>query len=363
MGEDFMRKIFYIILLISICLLSGCGEKKAIIGLVTEVQPSDIPNCANFVIRTDTGNQFGILMSSTTYLTSYFNEVDQAQLLDGTKKDVVISIMPSGRGKSMTTADGKKLKTYMATYIHIISYLTDETLQLSDRTDIQIWKELWSYTYRFKDRTELLEVSGSTVPDGVVMSNGDSLYELPKSAQTNILAFYEKQGLLYDVTKTLEQAYHSYQLLKEKEQPFQPYYLAQSIYPTASSEKVMYFLTSVSLPFGGGYMDALQIPVAFDKETGKPIEPLELFHCSKEKAIDTILDLAKLQDLTLIKEMREAFQPQNVIFYEDNMEIVFPKGSLPSQKDGQILLLDYTDSLYNILQPWAIPLQAPNKNM
>ena len=189
MGEDFMRKIFYIILLISICLLSGCGEKKAIIGLVTEVQPSDIPNCADFVIRTDTGNQFGILMSSTTYLTSYFNEVDQAQLLDGTKKDVVISIMPSGRGKSMTTADGKKLKTYMATYIHIITYLTDETLQLSDRTDIQIWKELWSYTYRFKDRTELLEVSGSTVPDGVVMSNGDSLYELPKSAQTNILAF------------------------------------------------------------------------------------------------------------------------------------------------------------------------------
>lgn len=358
-----MRKIFYIILLISICLLSGCGEKKSMIGLVTEVQPSDIPDCVNFVIRTDTGKQFGILMSSTTYLTSYFNEVDRDQLLDGTKKDVVISIMPSGRGKSMTTADGKKLKTYIAASIHITSYLTDETLQLSDGTDIQIWKELWSYTYRFKDRTELLEVSGSTVPDGVVMNNGDNLYELPKSAQKNILAFYEKQGLLYDVTKTLEQAYHSYQLLKAKRQPFNAYYLSQSIYPTASSEKVMYFLTSVSFPLGGGDMDEREFSVAFDKETGKPIKPLELFHCSKEKTIDTILDLAKLQDLTLIKEMREAFSLKHIIFYEDNMQIVFPKGSLPSEKNGLVVSLDYTDSLCAILQPWAIPIQVPNKNI
>lgn len=358
-----MRKIFYIILLISICLLSGCGKKKTMIGLVTEVQPSDIPNCANFVIRTDTGKQFGILMSSTTYLTSYFNEVDQDQLLDGTKKDVVISIMPSGRGKSMTTADGKKLKTYIAASIHITSYLTDETLQLSDGTDIQIWKELWSYTYRFKDRTELLEVSGSTVPDGVVMSNGDNLYKLPKSAQKNILAFYEEQGLLYDVTKTLEQAYHSYQLLKEKRQPFNAYYLSQSIYPTASSEKVMYFLTSVSFPLGGGDMDEHEFSVAFDKETGKQIKPLELFHCSKEKAIDTILDLAKLQDLTLIKEMREAFSLEHIIFYEDNMQIVFPKGSLPSEKNGLVVSLEYSDSLCAILQPWAIPIQVPINNI
>lgn len=338
-------------------------KKKEISGLVTEIQPSEIPDCANFVICTESGKQLGILMDSTPHIASYFNEVDKNQLLNGTKKDVIISITPSGRGKSMTTADGKKLKTYIATYIDIISYLTDKSLQLSDGTNIQIWKELWSYTYRFQDRTELLEVSSSTVPDGVVMSNGDSLYELPKSAQTNILAFYEKQGLLYDVTKTLEQAYHSYQLLKEKEQPFQPYYLIQSIYPTASSEKVMYFLTAVSLPLGSGYMNTFQIPVAFDKETGKPIEPLELFECSKDKVIDTILDLARLQDLTLRKEMKEAFQPKHIIFYEDNMEIVFSKGSLPSQKDGQTLLLDYTDSLYKILQPWAIPFQSLNKNM
>ena len=131
--------------------------------------------------------------------------------------------------------------------------------------------------------------------------------------------------------------------------------LEQSIYPTASSQEVMYFLTSVTLPLDGNTATELRLGAAFDRKTGEALEPQELFTCSPEALITALLNCSEVTEPTLRREMTTAFRPEYLVFFPEHLEVSFPQGVLPSQEYAYILSIPYEDLP---LPPWAIPETA-----
>lgn len=123
----------------------------------------------------------------------------------------------------------------------------------------------------------------------------------------------------------------------------------------ASNDTVIYYITTVSLPIDGFSSYEYRIGAAFDRTTGEPIDNWDLLSCSPDEAIQKFMDIAGINALVLRGEMEKAFYPENLIFFQDNLEICFQKGTLPSQEQTYILGFDYDDRLREILNEWAVP--------
>ena len=117
----------------------------------------------------------------------------------------------------------------------------------------------------------------------------------------------------------------------------------------------MYFFTTALLPMGNQMGQERSASAAFDKQTGELIPIWELFTCSKEVAIQTILDYAGIGDPVLEKEMAAALVTESIQFSREGVSVYFPIGSLPSQDTGYYISAPYEGALSAILHPWAIP--------
>ncbi len=234
--------------------------------------------------------------------------------------------------------------------------LPEISLNLSDGTNVDIIKNSGSTSYLLSDGTELLRVKNPSGPDNVIAGGTDNFNDLSETAQASVLAYYSRQGLLYDVNEVLEQAYADYQHTENKDE-FTSYMLSQEISPSASNERILYFITSVYFPIDSQNGQEVCLGAAFDRETGNHINNWELFSCSEEEAKQTLLDIAQIQNSPLREEMEAAFSPEYLTFFADNLEISFPAGTLPNQENCYILGLDYDKKLCRILNDWAIPKQ------
>ncbi len=234
--------------------------------------------------------------------------------------------------------------------------LSEISLNLSDGTNVDVIKNSGSISYLLSDGTELLRVKNPSGPDNVIVGGTDNFIDLSETAQANVLAYYSKQGLLYDVNEVLEEAYTEYQNTENKDD-FSSYMLSQEISPSASNERVLYFRTSVFLPIDSQNGQEVHLGAAFDRETGSHIDNWELFSCSEEEVKQTLLDIAQIKNSPLREEMEAVFSPEYLTFFADNLEISFPAGTLPSQENCYILGLDYDKELCRILNDWAIPQQ------
>ena len=132
--------------------------------------------------------------------------------------------------------------------------------------------------------------------------------------------------------------------------------MEQSISPSAASSRVLYFLTSVTMPGGNGSGKELRLGDAFDRETGARLPPLTLFSLPPEQVPEALVSLSKPESDTLHTEMLAAFRPEYLVFFPEHLELNFPRGTLPSQEYDYIAALDYTPQLAALLQSWAIPL-------
>ena len=52
--------------------------------------------------------------------------------------------------------------------------------------------------------------------------------------------------------------------------------------------------------------------------------------------------------------MTKSVKPEYFILFPDNLEVSFPRGSLPSQEHLYLLSIDYED-LEGVIHNWAIP--------
>lgn len=336
------KKIALLLLAIALCFLTACASQREVVGRILKTNQDEEGRVLSFVIRTDDDKDLEILVTDETLFFSFVEGVTADAFKRGSFSDVLVSVKY------------KKARHNKANEVEINGFLLSDDTSLSDGRRVEIWQH-YNYTlYTLENGTELLRIRDLAGPDKVYVAGMVSFEDLEEEAQAGVLKFYQNQGLLYDAESELEKAYRHY-LKIEAPSKFIYHTVTQDIALTASSDKVVYFLTSVGLPIDDNHGHEHRIGAAFDRKTGESMSNWDLFSCSSKEVIETVLDFAGVDDPILRKEMEMAFKAENIIFFPGNLEICFEQGSLPSQESSYRLSLDYDEALADILYEWAIP--------
>ena len=243
----------------------------------------------------------------------------------------------------------------------------EAVVTFSDGETVDCWVETYSwgtawgyYYYKLSDGTELLREEQDNGPENVYVMNHESWQDLGETAREAVSAYYEEQGLLYDVEEELEKAYGDYLACQESGTEFQSWLVGQSVSPMASNEELFSFLTVVTLPQGGGIVDELRLGTIFDRETGAVVSPWDLFSVSEEEAREALLDQVSKWEPELRQEMAAAMKPEYLLWQDDHLELWFPAGSLPGEAYAWGTGIDYTE-LEDVLHDWAVPAPYAGK--
>lgn len=249
--------------------------------------------------------------------------------------------------------------------LELMPALTDEergleeknVMTLSDGESVDLWRSVYSSRdniYKLSDETTLLSIQATAGPDNVYVGGLESFDDLSETAQKGVTAYYEEQGLLYNIPAELEKAYAEYLSCKENGTEYHERSISQDIAPTASNDKIMCFLTSVMLPVSGNTVQEIRLGAAFDRETGDALNIGDLFAKPEAEVRQVLLDLLAPNNPALRNEMEAALKPEYIILFPDYLQVAFPQGTLPSKEYCLFSDFDY-DELRNLLQPWTIP--------
>ena len=341
--------------LLAVCLvlalLAFLGREREVTGEIVEVLQDS--GGTVLVLETDRGRRTGVLLEENTTIGSWVSGVDTAAFGASPQLRSGVSAVCRGLGRSVETGDGKPVTVRSASYLAVDSIRTPGALTLADGTALDRVDQSSRVCYELPEGPLLLWEDRAFGPDNV--HNGrESFDDLSPRAQERVLAYYEQQGLLYDLQGELERAWAEYRAAGEPED-FQGYTVGQEIRPAGSNDRLMYFCTELTLPVEAGVVESRRLSAAFDRNTGEVIDGWELFTCPPEEAIRTILELAEPNDPALRREMEAAFSPEMLLFGQDGLEVFFPRGSLPSQEYGCGFYVAYEGPLADILQDWALP--------
>ena len=342
-----------------LCLgLTACGGNKSINGEVVAVQQDP----AALVLQKTDGRRIAVLLEEDTYILSGMDGFDGEAYRAAPHTGVTVSFYPEGRRTSLTTAEGEKLKAYRAgRFIDINSYLVADAYTLSDGTLLDTWEERFDDTrYQLKNGAELLWEDRHPGPENGYMGSL-GFDSLSPAAQAAVTKFYADQGKLYDLDDMLERAYAEYQ---EDPENFCPYYVSQDTYSAASSQRVMYVSTNLTVGVShtpgstGSYVQTqdLSVQTAFDRETGEVIPTADLFTCPEDQLGEKLLNAVDWLERDPVKqEMIAAFRLDYLEISQGGFYLRFPSGSLPSQELRYYVSVDLTDDCKALLQPWAVP--------
>lgn len=226
---------------------------------------------------------------------------------------------------------------------------------LSDGTAVDRWRQDefdHEDDYRLPDGTTLLRVQDPIGPENVQVEGTANFDDLSEGTQEAVLAYYERQGLLYDTEAELERAYREYLEAQQSGGDFNTPLIRQEILPTAANGEIICFMTSVTLPDGGRNVRETQLGAVFRRDTGELISGWDLFSVSQEEAVDALL--SQISDPKLHSGMRQAIRPEYITLFPDILEVTFSSGTLPSEENAWIISIGYSD-LEDVLWSWAIP--------
>lgn len=232
----------------------------------------------------------------------------------------------------------------------------EEAYTLSDGTRVDLWQNEFQSWRLYKlpdDGAELLREDTPAGPENVAVGGQLDFSSLSKKTKENIRTYYEERGLLYDIPAELEKAYAAYQRCQESGKEFSSFRVNQMISPCGANDTVCYYETAVTTSYDVQLANELRLCDAFRRDTGEKIDTMDLFTISQEEAARWFADYYG-KEAPMSAEMREAFQPEYVIFRSSGLEVMFPAGTLPSQKSATGLYLEYEEA-EDILQEWAVP--------
>lgn len=322
---------------------------KEVTGRIVETQVDQTTGEVTYVVYTTRGEEIGLLLEEDTWIRSYFDTYTEQDFLDGTITDSLHIYAELGSNKeTIYNQDGEKIPAYPAHLVEIDAYQMPDLMTLNDGTQVEVWQGHRGVLYALHDGPELLDVHTPYPPD-IALDGVQGLEELSQEAQDNIVAYYEKQGLLYDELEELEAVYQSY-LEAGSPASFSTCLILQDTYLSASSPRVIYFTTSLQAP-----SKYLEVGTAFYRDTGERVDMEDLFTCTSEELEQALLDEAEITDPTLRQEMEEAFDLDRLILYPDLLKVGFEAGSLPSQDATYFLSFDYDDTILERMHAWAVP--------
>lgn len=307
------------------------------------------------------GQEIGILLTEKTlaypaeggsWTLEEMRVAFQAEL----SPDVQISADRTGGKKTLTTDSGAQITAYEASTIRITGRLERGAVTVGDGMPVDVLEGNAFRTYRLSDGTELLRVAAELHGPAYSYTGGvESFDDLSEAAQKQVLEYYDGRGVLYDEREELEKTYALYQ---EEGGAFLSGWVEQSVSPIASSGRVMYFLTTITLPTGrenGNITYETRLCDAFDRETGVHIDTWDLFRAPKDTVMRTILDESGISVQPLRAEMEAASWDGRIAFFPDGLSVEFEPGALPSQTEATGLFVDHTSAVKDLIQDWAAP--------
>ncbi len=354
-----MKKLSIFILALCCTMLCACGDKlHRLSGKVVASGTTDEgnPYC---ILSTYEGKKTGIIITEETRIYSVDQDINIQTLKERGLVDTAVWAAGVKARDERLTHEGRKITAYEASDIDIAGYLSEDTVTLPDGAKMNIWQYYDGVIYTAPNGTELLSVRYPTGPDNFYVGGVESLEDMDEAAQSRIMEYYSRRGVLYDEMAELERAYGAFLKAADPEN-YRLRFINQDVAPSASNDKVMYFITSVMLPLDGAEESnatayELRSGQAFDKTTGEHIDNFDLFTCLPKEAIQRMMDISGVTDPVLREEMEQTFAPECIILFPNGLEVCFNKGTLPSEEHGYMLGLDYDDRMLEILQPWAVP--------
>ena len=325
-------------------LLAGCGGGNLLVaGEITEAEVED-GRLDSVVLRSrSTGKEVFVQLTEDTTVMPILEGATAEELLDG----------EGITGRLELEADCSTLTGICtAREIQITGARREQGITLSDGTAVEIWDTAFFGTnYILPDGTELLRENRPSGPQNVHVGGVEGFDQLSAPAREAVAAYYAEQGLLYDVEEVLERAYADY---RDGGEDFSAYLVEQSVSPSASNERLMYFTTTVFCSIDSGTAEETSLPAVFDRETGEKLDIWSLFAVPEEEARAALVDKMAEGGYIPRAELEAALRPEYIIFRTDRLDITFPRGTLPSQEYTTGGSFDYAE-LDGLLQPWAIP--------
>ena len=341
-GGIVVRRMFWLALAL-VLLLAGCGGGNLLVaGEITEAEVED-GRLDSVVLRSrSTGKEVFVQLTEDTTVMPILEGATAEELLDG----------EGITGRLELEADCSTLTGICtAREIQITGARREQGITLSDGTAVEIWDTAsFGTNYILPDGTELLRENRPSGPQNVHVGGVEGFDQLSAPAREAVAAYYAEQGLLYDVEEVLERAYADYR----DDGDFSAYLVEQSVSPSASNERLMYFTTTVFCSIDSGTAEETSLPAVFDRETGEKLDIWSLFAVPEAEARAALLD--KMADGSDVPrtELEAAFRPEYIRFYSSGLDVTFPRGTLPSQEYTTGGSFDYAE-LDGLLQPWAIP--------
>lgn len=204
---------------------------------------------------------------------------------------------------------------------------------------------------------EILVVENPIGPEGV-MNNGLCYDDLNETAKAAIGAYYEAQGLLYDVSFEVENAYAEYERRSNNKRLFNWHYISQTVWPTGGTDEVIGFCTELIAYRGEEFVRQHWYNVLFDRETGEQIPIESIFSAPLDEAKARILDALmpeepETDETELREQMEDAFRFDYIKLMNDGIEVMFPADTLECKEKAFGGFIP-AEELADIMQPWAM---------
>lgn len=321
-------------------LLAGCSE-RTYTGILTA--PGD-GAARTFVMQGQDGTAYSVKVAEDVPVAAWPEGTEPGDLYSGNWPALRLSV------KGRASLFGEPV-TLTAGSVQIDAAQQPEGLTLAGGTSLSVWQASFDREYCAPDGTVLLEERlGSEAADAL-----ENVSSLTEEVKENNLAFYEAQGILYDLPAQLERAWAAY---KEADEGFELYTLGQEVNLCAENDSTLWLVTTVTLPLGGRVVTEEPLCAAFHKATGEALTAEELFTCTGDELAAALLNAAGITDEPRRGEMLAAFDESRVVFRGEALEVFYPEGAVPSEETALILGLDYTDEVKALLQPRALPQRA-----
>ena len=336
-----MRRMFWLALAL-VLLLTGCGgEKGEMSGRVQGARVEDGNLVYIGLHDYETGEDTRFYLTEDTDVISWTDDPDEAGFLGGDVSETRVNVEYSVRSG-----------VYAAQRITVYGRMRQTgSITLSGGTEVGIWADGGDNSYRLSDGTELLRENRPSGPQNVHVGGVEGFDQLSAPAREAVAAYYAEQGLLYDVEEVLERAYADY---RDGGEDFSAYLVEQSVSPSASNERLMYFTTTVFCSIDSGTAEETSLPAVFDRETGEKLDIWSLFAVPEEEARAALVDKMAEGGYIPRAELEAALRPEYITFRTGRLNLTFPRGTLPSQEYTTGGSFDYAE-LDGLLQPWAIP--------
>lgn len=343
-----MRRIAAAVLL---CLtLAGCGKPPAYWeGRLAETEMEN-GTVVSFVLDIGAGQSVGILITEDTRVESEVDILSPETFLTAPRPGtgLMAERVEGARPTEMVTRSGERIDAYPASSVVLYTAFSGETAPLPDGGSAEIWTGgAGREEYRLPDGTVLLRVDTD-------YRGGTNSDLLSAAAQERVCAYYQDRPPLREAQAELERAYAAY--LDGGDETFSGFRFRQELSPVAANDRLVWFLNTESWSMDREKNTLRTFTDAFDRAAGEHV-PTETLFCLPQAETAAVLAEKMQGGGVTARMLQDAFDWNYIAFYEDELRVNYPGGSLPGQELGWNWGIPYAE-LSALLQPWAIPETA-----